>query len=132
MNEYSVSGTIDRLPELRYTPQQTPVCTTYVKFLESAYGEPKYPTIKVVAFGQRADELHDFSVGDSVYIEGGVRMNKVDTEAGRRTIPEIMMSSIELIQASPAPTPETYAPDTEEYGEVTAAQPKQDYDDLPF
>lgn len=119
------------IPELRYTQDQKPVCNTSIKFLESEYGEPTYSTIKVVAFGQRADELHEFSVGAFVYIEGGVRMHKVETEAGRRTIPEVMVSSIQLVQAS---TPENYAPDTEEYAEVPAAQPKslQDMDDMPF
>lgn len=134
MNEYSVSGKIVRIPELRYTYEQKPVCNTHIEFLESGHGEPTYSTIKVVAFGHRADELHTCSVGDFVYIEGGVRMNKVETEAGRRTIPEVMVSSVKLMQAStsttPAQTPENYAPDTEDYTEVPAAQP--DIGDIPF
>ncbi len=101
MNSATLYGTLIQTPELRYTSDQKPVCTTYVQFTERTKEAAK-ATIKAVAFGKVADALHRLPQSATVILEGSVRMNKIQTAEGNRTVPEFTISRIETLAAAPA------------------------------
>ena len=97
MNNFTFSGILTQKPELRYTSiDQTPVCTSYTEFVERTKDQGK-ATIKVVAWGKQTDAFHSLQEGTQVLLEGSLRMNKVATDAGSRTVPELNIGRFEII-----------------------------------
>jgi single-stranded DNA-binding protein len=102
MNNFILSCTLVQQPELRYTSEQKPVCSSLVEFTEVSKDATK-SIVRVVAWGQVADALRSLPVGTSVIAEGSLRMNKVETPEGRkRTVPEFNISRLEAINPSRA------------------------------
>jgi|GEM_PF-7009183 len=125
MNSATLYGTLIQQPELRYTSSdQKPICTTCVQFVERTK-EAANATIKAVAFGKVADALHGIPQGAMVVMEGSLRMNKVATDAGNRTVPEFTINRLESF-GSPTKAPNI----SQETVETEASE--IDDDDFPF
>lgn len=91
-NRIQVLGNLTRDPELRYTPQGTPVCTVNVAS-NDRQRDPKTkeyvdtPTFfRGTIFGQRAETVaQHFERGAEIFIEGKLRPEEwTDREGGRR------------------------------------------------
>jgi single-stranded DNA-binding protein len=96
MNSAILYGTLIETPQLRYTSDQKPVCSSYIQFTEHTKDAAK-STLKTTAFGKVADVLHSVPQGATVILEGSLRMNKTSTSEGNRTFPEFTISRIEVI-----------------------------------
>jgi single-stranded DNA-binding protein len=82
MNSATFFATITQKPELRYTSDQKPICSTYIEFTERTK-DAAQATLKAT----------------QVLIDGSLRMNKMSTPEGNRTVPEVNISRIEAIGA---------------------------------
>jgi single-stranded DNA-binding protein len=100
MNSAILYGTLIETPQLRYTSDQKPVCSSYIQFTERTKDAAK-STLKATAFGKVADALHSVPQGATVILEGSLRMNKVSTDQGNRTVPEFSISRLEVINSQP-------------------------------
>ncbi|NEO29869.1 MAG: single-stranded DNA-binding protein [Symploca sp. SIO3C6] len=85
MNSCILMAQIIQDPELRYTSDsQTAVAQMLVQF-ESPRSEDPPTTLKVVGWGNFANEIKEkYSAGDQVVIEGRLRMNLIDRPEGFR------------------------------------------------
>ncbi|NEP00907.1 MAG: single-stranded DNA-binding protein [Symploca sp. SIO2E9] len=83
MNNCILMAQIIQDPELRYTSDsQTAVAQMLVQF-ESLRSEEPPTTLKVVGWGNLANEIKQkYSAGDQVVIEGRLRMNLIDRPEG--------------------------------------------------
>lgn len=83
MNSYIVMAEIIQDPQLRYTSDnQTPITEMMVQFDPLRESDPP-PTLKVVAWGNLAQEVQEhYHRGDRVIIEGRLGMNRIDRPEG--------------------------------------------------
>jgi single-stranded DNA-binding protein len=126
MNSATLYGTLIQQPELRYTSSdQKPICTTYVQFVERTK-EAANATLKAVAFGKVADALHSIPCGAKVVMEGALRMNKMSTPEGNRTVPEFIINRLEPFNSQPQITSVS-----QKTVEVEASEVEED-DDIPY
>jgi single-strand DNA-binding protein len=92
-NKITVLGNLTRNPELRYTPQGTPVCTVNVASNERER-DPKTreyverPTFfRATAWGKKAEIIaKHFERGSEIYIEGRFRPEEWTDRDGRQRV----------------------------------------------
>ena len=97
MNNAIIFGTITKNPELRYTNDQTPVCSSYIEFTERTK-EASPALMKTVAWGRTADTLKECVTGAQVIVEGSIRLNVVENESGIKTkVPEFNISRMQVV-----------------------------------
>lgn len=137
-NKITLVGNLGRDPELRYTPQGTPVCSftlaTNEKRKDRA-GEMQDVTtwFRVTLWGRQAETASQYLVkGRPVYIEGRLRLEEwTDRDNKQRYTLEVHATDMQFIgggrsdEAAQA-APRSAAPD--------ASQPDSDLadDDIPF
>src|SRR5215216_2179182 len=107
-NKITIVGYLGRDPELRYTPQGTPVCDFSVATTErrkDKSGDTQEVTtwFRVSMFGRQAEIASQYlSKGRQVYIEGQLSQREwTDKEGAARTSLEVRGSDIQFL--SPAP-----------------------------
>lgn len=107
-NRIQVLGNLTRDPELRYTPQGTPVCTLNVASNDRAR-DPKTkeyadtPTFfRGTVWGQRAETVaQHFEKGAEIFIEGKLRPEEwTDREGRQRTTLGIQVSDFNFTGGS--------------------------------
>lgn len=107
-NKLIVVGNLTRDPELRYTPQGTPVCTVNVAS-NDRQRDPKTkeyvdtPTFfRATVWGQRAETVaQHFEKGSEIYIEGKLRPEEwTDREGRQRTTLGIQVSEFNFTGGS--------------------------------
>jgi single-strand DNA-binding protein len=107
-NRIQVLGNLTRDPELRYTPQGTPVCTLNVASNDRAR-DPKTkeyvdtPTFfRGTVWGQRAETVaQHFEKGSEIFIEGKLRPEEwTDREGRHRTTLGIQVSDFNFTGGS--------------------------------
>lgn len=103
-NKIIICGHLGRDPELRHTPQGTPVCKFTVATSErrkGADGQPEETTtwFRVSVWGRQAELAQDFlAKGRLVYIEGRLRLEEyTDREGNKRTSAEVSATDIQFI-----------------------------------
>jgi len=102
LNRVTLIGNLTRDPELRYTPQGTPVCTfgmaTNRSWVPSAGGERQEETEfhRVVAWNKLAELCNELLFkGRKVYVEGRIQTRNWTTAEGQeRTTVEIVIDSM--------------------------------------
>ncbi|MBW4658556.1 MAG: single-stranded DNA-binding protein [Drouetiella hepatica Uher 2000/2452] len=129
MNNCILMAEVIQDPQLRYTPDnQTPIAEIVVQFPGIRDEDPP-STLKVVGWGNLAQEIQEkYHVGDRVIVEGRLNMNRIDRPEGfKETRAELTAQRIHLIGAdsslttsavtpastsasSPAPTGTTFTP----------------------
>ena len=106
-NKITVVGYLGRDPELRYTPEGTPVCNFSVATTErrkDKSGEPQETTtwFQVAVFGRRAEVANEYlSKGSHVWLEGPLTLNQwTDREGAARVNLEVRASDIKFLSSS--------------------------------
>ncbi|HEY9761359.1 MAG TPA: single-stranded DNA-binding protein [Trichocoleus sp.] len=160
MNSCILMADIIQSPQLRYTSDnQTPVAEFVVQF-PGARPEDAPAQIKVVGWGNLAQEIQEsYKEGDRVLIEGRLGMNTFDRPEGFKekraemTVQRIHrlsnLTSLTMPPSTPSPavmaTPASPAPNppsrpapastgSANYAPVpaTSSEAEPDYDDIPF
>lgn len=105
-NKIIVVGNLGRDPEMRYTPQGTPVCTFSIASNErrkSSTGEQQDITtwFRVTVWGKQAETVSRYlSKGRSVYVEGRLHLEEwTDKEGKPRYTLEINASDVHFIDS---------------------------------
>ena len=103
-NKIILVGNLGRDPELRYTPQGTPVCSFTVATNEKRKdraGEAQDITtwFRVTLWGRQAETASQYLVkGRSIYIEGRLRLEEyTDKDGNKRQSLEVNASDIHFI-----------------------------------
>jgi len=106
-NKIIVVGNLGRDPEMRYTPQGTPVCTFSIASNErrkSSAGEQQDITtwFRVTVWGKQAETVSRYlSKGRSVYVEGRLHMEEwTDKEGKPRYTLEVNASDVHFIDSA--------------------------------
>lgn len=106
-NKIIVVGNLGRDPELRYTPQGTPVCTFTMASNErrkGSSGEPQDITtwFRVTVWGKQAEPVTQYlSKGRSVYVEGRLHVDEwTDKDGKSRYTLEINASDVHFIDSA--------------------------------
>ena len=104
VNKVILLGRLGQDPELRFTPNQTPVCTLNLATNERRKmpdGEWKDETEwhRVVTFGSVAENCSKYlQKGRQAYIEGKIKTNKWQDKEGKdRYTTEILASTVQFI-----------------------------------
>ncbi len=124
-NKLTIVGYLGRDPEIRYTPQGTPVCNFSVATTErrkDRAGEFQDVTtwFRVTVWGKQAETANQYlAKGRQVYIEGRLRQDEfTDRDGNKRTTLEVNATDVQFLgsrqdeggggayaqQAGPAPS----------------------------
>jgi single-strand DNA-binding protein len=108
-NKIIVVGNLGRDPEMRYTPQGTPVCTFSIASNErrkNAAGEQQDTTtwFRVTVWGKQAEAVSKYlTKGRSVYVEGRLHLEEwTDKEGKPRYTLEVNASDVHFIDGAQA------------------------------
>jgi single-strand DNA-binding protein len=103
-NKIIVVGNLGRDPEMRYTPQGTPVCTFSMASNErrkTSAGEPQDMTtwFRVTVWGKQAETVSKYlTKGRSVYVEGRLHVEEwTDKEGKPRFTLEVNASDVNFL-----------------------------------
>ena len=106
-NRIAIVGYLGRDPELRYTPDGTPVCNFSVATTErrkDKSGEPQELTtwFQVALFGRQAENVKEYlSKGSHVWLEGSLTLNQwTDRDGAPRVNLEVRGSDIKFLSGS--------------------------------
>lgn len=106
-NKIIVVGNLGRDPEMRYTPQGTPVCTFSIASNErrkTSAGEQQDITtwFRVTVWGKQAETVSKYlSKGRSVYVEGRLHLEEwTDKEGKPRYTLEVNASDVHFIDGA--------------------------------
>ena len=147
-NKIIIVGYLGRDPELRYTPQGTPVCdfsiaTTERRKDKSGEFQDQTTWFRVSLFGRQAEVASQYlSKGRQVYVEGTLTQREyTDKEGNARTSLDVRGSDIQFISSagdgafSPsarASATSAPAPRKEASARSAPAPAPVDEDDIPF
>src|SRR5215212_6490072 len=105
-NKIIVVGNLGRDPEMRYTPQGTPVCTFSIASNErrkTSAGEQQDITtwFRVTVWGKQAETVSKYlSKGRSVYVEGRLHIEEwQDRDGKQRYTLEVNASDVQFIDS---------------------------------
>jgi len=137
VNNIVIQGAIASKPQLRYTQDnQTPIAEAPFQFDGTNPNNPSTETVKVVAWGDRANLFAELQEGTKVIITGSLRVDSVDHPEGYKAkLISINVSSWEPIgqvegveepkSANDVVSPPLTSP-------ATPAAATTDYDEIPF
>jgi single-strand DNA-binding protein len=145
-NKIIIVGYLGRDPELRYTPQGTPVCDFSIASTErrkDKSGEFQDHTtwFRVSLFGRQAEVASQYlSKGRQVYVEGSLTQREyTDKEGNARTSLDVRGSDLQFIgsagdgeHAPAARATATSAPAPRKEAPARPAPAPVDEDDIPF
>jgi len=112
MNNCILMAEVIQDPQLRYTPDnQTPIAEMVVQFPGIRDEDPP-ATMKVVGWGNLAQEIQEkYHVGDRLIVEGRLNMNRIDRPEGfKETRAELTAQRIHLIGADASLTTSAVTP----------------------
>ncbi|QQS46695.1 MAG: single-stranded DNA-binding protein [Acidobacteriota bacterium] len=103
-NKITIVGYLGRDPELKYTPQGTPVCKISIATTErrkNAAGQSEEHTtwFRVTIWGRQAELAKEYlSRGRQVYVEGRLRLEEyTDRDGVVRISPEVTAQDIQFL-----------------------------------
>ena len=106
-NRIAIVGYLGRDPELRYTPDGTPVCNFSIATTErrkDKSGELQELTtwFQVALFGRQAENVKEYlSKGSHVWLEGSLTLNqRTDRDGAPRVNVEVRGSDIKFLSGS--------------------------------
>ncbi|MDJ1176034.1 single-stranded DNA-binding protein [Roseofilum capinflatum] len=102
MNSCILMAQIIQDPQLRYTPDETPVTEMLVEFSAVRAEDPPHK-LKVVGWGNLATEIaQGYHQGDQVILQGSLRMNTFDRPEGfKEKRAELVVSRIYNVHGEP-------------------------------
>ncbi len=136
-NKVILMGNLTRDPEMRYTPNGTPVASFAIavnrKYKQGEETKEEVSYIDIVVFGKQAENCSKYlGKGDSVLIDGRLQQRRWETEDGqKRSKHEVVAQAVQFMPkrgAGSAPEP------SEGQGDVPAEQAGEGpvADDIPF
>lgn len=142
-NKIILVGNLGRDPELRYTPQGTPVCSfslaTNERRKDRTTGENNDVTIwfRVTLWGRQAETASQYlQRGRPVYIEGRLRVEEwTDRDGKQRHTLEVHATDMQFIGGGGAKDEGTAAPSARAAAaapEPSMSGPEANDDDVPF
>ena len=149
-NKIILVGNLGRDPELRYTPQGTPVCSFTMATNErrkDRAGETQDSTtwFRVTLWGRQAETASQYlTKGRPVYIEGRLRMEEWTDKDGRvRNTLEVHATDMQFIgtrgdepaaaaSASQSTSSSTARPNAKSTHSMEEIEPDVSDDDIPF
>ncbi len=146
-NKIIIVGNLGRDPELRYTPQGTPVCSFTVATNDKRKdktGEQQDITtwFRVTVWGRQAETASQYlTKGRPVYIEGRLRLEEwSDRDGKQRSTLEVHATDMQFIggrgdDAAPASSTQNTAPTSTAGGRNASPHPPDNEfsdDDIPF
>jgi single-strand DNA-binding protein len=143
-NKIIIVGNLGRDPELRYTPQGTPVCSFTVATNDKRKdktGEQQDITtwFRVTVWGRQAETASQYlTKGRPVYIEGRLRMEEwADRDGKQRSTLEVHATDMQFIggrneDASNPPVQSAQAQAAGKSNPAPAAENDFSDDDIPF
>lgn len=126
MNNFIVMAEVIQDPQLRYTPDnQTAIAEMVVQFAGLRDEDP-VSTLKVVGWGNLAQEIQEkYHVGDRVIVEGRLNMNRIDRPEGfKETKAELTAQRIHLLGGDASLTTSAVTPATTMASSVPASTPR--------
>lgn len=105
-NKVFLMGNMTRDPELRYTPNGTPLCEFGMAINRrwtSRDGETKEETcfVDVTMWGRRGEVISEyFSKGQPIFIEGRLKLDRWETADGKRSKLSVVAENFEFIGSS--------------------------------
>ncbi len=101
MNHCLIQGIVNSVPQMRYTKEnQTPIAEMIINF-KGLRSEDPIRELKILGWGNIAQEMtNELKEGQSIVIEGRLRMNSVTRKDGtKEKQPELTASKIHQITA---------------------------------
>jgi single-strand DNA-binding protein len=144
LNKVFLIGNLTRDPELRYTPNGTPVVNFGLavnRVYSTQTKERKEETcfLRIVVFGKQAESCNQFlSKGRLVFVEGRLQYRSWETEGQRRSALDIVAERVQFLGRFKGENLETEIPEEirgEEIGNLDSDKemPSQKSDDnVPF
>lgn len=103
LNRVFLMGNMTRDPELRYTPNGTPLCEFGLavnRTYKTGEGEQREETcfVDVTMWGRRAVVISEyFTKGRPIFIEGRLKLDQWETPDGRRSKLKVVAENFEFI-----------------------------------
>ena len=137
-NKIILIGNLGRDPELRYTPQGTPVCSFTVATNEKRKdraGEPQDFTtwFRVTLWGRQAETASQYlTKGRPIYVEGKLRLEEwTDRDGKQRHTLEVHATDMQFIGGGRVDEAGTTESKTPAIDQVSSESDLSD-DDIPF
>ncbi len=129
-NKVILIGNLTRDPELRYTPQGTPVATFRLavnyKYKQSDDMKQETTFIDIVVFGKQAESCSQYlNKGSSALVEGRLQERRWESDGQQRSKFEVVAQSVKFLSSRKG-APQTGA------GEGDIAPPEEMTDLEPF
>lgn len=138
-NKIIVVGNLGRDPELRYTPQGTPVCSFTVATNEKRKdrtGETQDFTtwFRITLWGRQAETASQYlTKGRPVYIEGRLRLEEwTDRDGKQRYTLEVHATDMQFISGGRGEESAGVSPSKTLTSERPSPEPDLSDDDIPF
>ncbi len=103
-NKLTIVGYLGRDPEIRYTPQGTPVCNFSVATTErrkdrAAEFQDVTTWFRVTVWGKQAESANQYlAKGRQVYVEGRLRQDEyTDRDGNKRTTLEVNATDVQFL-----------------------------------
>ncbi|GAB4414943.1 MAG: single-stranded DNA-binding protein [Thermodesulfovibrionales bacterium] len=106
-NKVILIGNLTKDPELRYTPQGTPVVTITIavnsRYKQGAEMKDEVLFIDAVVFGKQAESCGQYlSKGRSVLVEGRLRERRWEYEGQKRSKMEVIANNVRFMSKKEA------------------------------
>ena len=138
-NKIILVGNLGRDPELRYTPQGTPVCSftvaTNEKRKDRAGEAQDFTTwFRVTLWGRQAETASQYlTKGRPVYIEGRLRLEEwTDRDGKQRYTLEVHATDMQFIGGGRGDDAPSYTGGKAAPADHAPAEADLSYDDIPF
>lgn len=137
-NKIIIIGNLGRDPDLRYTPQGTPVCTFPVATSEKKKRGDDTEEIttwfRVTAWGRQAENSSQYlTKGKPVYIEGRLRLSEYeDREGKKRHSLEVTASEIHYLPTGNSDSYDARTARDADRQDFKEEGPDLSDDDIPF
>lgn len=128
-NKVILIGNLTRDPEMRYTPQGTPVCSFGIavnrRYKQGDESKEETTFVNVVVFGKQADTCGQYlNKGRMVLVEGRLQERRWETENGQqRSRHEVVAQSVRFFPKRAAGTVPLEIEDTALPEETTEIEP---------
>lgn len=105
-NKTYLMGNLTRDPELKYTPQGTPVCRLGIavnrKFKQGEAWKTDVQFFSVVVWGKSGENCREYLVkGRPVFVEGRLQNRSWEKDGVKHTITEIIAETVQFIGGKP-------------------------------
>jgi len=127
-NKVILIGNLTKDPELRYTPQGTPVATFRLavnsKYKQSDDAKQDTTFIDIVVFGKQAEPCAQYlNKGSSALVEGRLQERRWEKDGQQRSKFEIVAQSVQFLSSKRGSSPDSGEQDFAQSEDTTDLEP---------